>query len=84
MDFLMIFSHRDRVVSEIDGKQHYADGDIAKPSLYAEMVKAQREMTLYGYDVYRFGGAEFCGEQNNVITSLQPFFERLFSKYRAI
>lgn len=84
MDFLMIFSHRDRVVIEIDGKQHYADGDIAKPSLYADMVKAQREMTLYGYDVYRFGGAEFCGEQNNVITSLQPFFERLFSKYRAI
>lgn len=83
MDFLMILSHRDRVVIEIDGKQHYADGDTASPKLYAEMVKAQREMSLYGYDVYRFGGYELydkskCTETYNM---LKNFFIRLFQKY---
>ncbi len=45
----MIFSHRNRVVIEIDGKQHYSDGDKSSPKLYSKMVKAHREMSLYGY-----------------------------------
>lgn len=81
MDFLMIFSMSDRVVIEIDGKQHYAKGDIASPALYAEMVAAQREMTLCGYDVYRFGGDEFQGAEKDVIKKLQKFFVRLMEKY---
>ena len=31
MDFLMILSHKDRVVIEIDGKQYYAEGSTASP-----------------------------------------------------
>lgn len=87
MDFLMIFSHQNRVVIEIDGKQHYAEGNIASPKLYSEMVRAQREMSLYGYDVYRFGGYEFMGAdsdenlKNQVLENLKIFFERLFYKY---
>lgn len=87
MDFLMIFSHRDRVVIEIDGKQHYADGDKASPRLYSEMVKAHREMALFGYDVYRFGGYEFLGAAENeklkqeVLEGIKEFFVRLFKKY---
>lgn len=81
MDFLMIFSHRDRVVIEIDGKQHYAKGNVASPELYASMVKAQREMSLYGYDVYRFGGYEFIDDELYSIEKLKAFFSRLFSKY---
>lgn len=87
MDFLMIFSHKDRVVIEIDGKQHYAEGQIASPKLYSEMMRAHREMSLYGYDVYRFGGYEFVGAETNdtektrVIGNLKNFFKRLFYKY---
>lgn len=90
MDFLMIFSHRDRVVIEIDGKQHYSDGDKASPKLYSEMVKAHREMSLFGYDVYRFGGYEFLGADQNeeakqkMLEELEMFFVKLFRKYGVI
>ena len=80
-DFLMIFSHRDRVVIEIDGKQHYANDEIASPKKYSEMVKAQRELSLYGYDVYRFGGYEFCDNEEDIIERLKGFFAHLFRKY---
>ena len=87
MDFLMIFSHRGRVVIEIDGKQHYAEGEKASPKLYADMVKAHREMSLYGYDVYRFGGYEFYGasedegRKREVLDNLKAFYIQLFRKY---
>lgn len=81
MDFLMIFSMANRVVIEIDGKQHYAEGNTASPKLYADMVSAQREMSLYGYDVFRFGGYEFCGETNIVKSKLKSFFIKLMNKY---
>ena len=87
MDFLMIFSHKDRIVIEIDGKQHYAEGTTASPKLYSEMVRAHREMSLLGYDVYRFGGYEFMGAdadetvKNKALESIKQFFVRLFCKY---
>lgn len=87
MDFLMIFSHKDRIVIEIDGKQHYAEGATASPKLYSEMVRAHREMSLLGYDVYRFGGYEFMGAdadetvKNKVLDNIKQFFVRLFCKY---
>ena len=77
-------------VIEIDGKQHYADGDRASPRLYSEMVKAQREMSLYGYDVYRFGGYEFknAAESDSIkqelLKNLKEFFVRLFQKYNIL
>lgn len=87
MDFLMIFSHQNRIVIEIDGKQHYAEGNTASPRLYGDMVRAHREMSLLGYDVYRFGGYEFMGADSNsqtkqkVLDQLKTFFVRLFCKY---
>ncbi len=87
MDFLMIFSHKDRIVIEIDGKQHYAEGATASPKLYSEMVRAHREMSLLGYDVYRFGGYEFMGAdadetvKKKVLDNIKQFFVRLFCKY---
>lgn len=87
MDFLMIFSHKDRIVIEIDGKQHYAEGATASPKLYSEMVHAHREMSLLGYDVYRFGGYEFMGAdadetvKKKVLDNIKQFFVRLFCKY---
>lgn len=59
MDFLLLFSDRQRVVIEVDGKQHYSDRDgTANPTLYAEMVAEDRRLRLAGYEVYRFGGKE--------------------------
>ena len=50
MDFLLLFSNSDRVVIEVDGKQHYADGDVASARKYAEMVTEDRRLRLLGYE----------------------------------
>lgn len=80
MDFLLLFSNQQRIVIEIDGKQHYSNGDISSPKLYAGMVNADRELKLRGYEVYRFGGYEFLDEEK-VKETIKEFFERLFSKH---
>ena len=94
MDFMMIISPSQRVVFEIDGSQHYAEDEVvpgtkykhyASPSRYAEMMKAHREMSLAGYDVYRFGGKELWVNDDNseekIISNIEVFFDRLFEKY---
>lgn len=63
MDFMLLLPRGRRVVLEIDGKHHYADNDRASPRRYAEMVKEDRRIRLRGYEVYRFGGAEFASEE---------------------
>lgn len=91
MDFLMLFSGSQRVVIELDGVQHYSDGTvqcpgsqypcpIASTAKYASMVSAQREMTLAGYEVYRFGGSEFQ-DQERVKIMVRQFFIDLFAKH---
>lgn len=79
MDFLLLLSHYTRVVIEVDGKQHYAEGDVASPSKYAEMACADRQLKLAGYEVYRFGAAELLspGAEDQVFS----FFNQLFQKY---
>jgi very-short-patch-repair endonuclease len=63
MDFLLLLPRHRRVVLEIDGLQHYADPEgRASPERYAEMVAADRELRLAGYEVYRFGGHEIAEE----------------------
>lgn len=54
MDFLILFSDKDRVVIEIDGKQHYSDDDISSPKKYSEMVASDRQLTLSGYKILIF------------------------------
>ena len=79
MDFLMLLSNGVRIVIEIDGKQHYSEGDKSSPKLYSEMVIDTRELQLKGYEVYRFGGYEFM----NITESkrmIGDFFEKLFKK----
>lgn len=75
MDFLILFSSRHRVVLEVDGKQHYANGDTASPALYSEMVSEDRRLKLAGYEVYRFGGAELM--KNGADKMLIEFFDQL-------
>jgi very-short-patch-repair endonuclease len=63
MDFLLVMSHRRRVVLEVDGHQHYADvAGAADPARYAAMVAEDRALRLIGYEVYRFGGHEFTAD----------------------
>ena len=90
MDFMMLFSDSRRIVIELDGAQHYADEEpmegyehpikIASPRKYAEMVSAHRDMTMAGYEVYRFGGSEFNNEDHGK-TMVKQFFKDLFAKY---
>ena len=80
MDFLMLFSNYDRIVIEIDGQQHYAVNSKANPEKYAEMVIADRQLRLNGYEVYRFGGYEFQAE--DITITIVKFFDKLFKKHR--
>lgn len=82
MDFLILFSDRHRVVLEVDGKQHYADGRIASPALYAEMVKEDRRLRLDGYEIYRFGGVELVAADGDGDAMLDNFFDQLAAKMR--
>lgn len=80
MDFLILFSSRHRVVLEVDGKQHYANGDTASPALYSEMVAEDRRLRLSGYEVYRFGGAELM--KTGADKMLAEFFDQLAERMR--
>ena len=79
MDFLMLISDRDRIVIELDGKQHYSNGDISSPKKYSEMVAADRKLTLNGYKIFRFGGYELKGKDNAEI--IKTFFSELLENY---
>lgn len=96
MDFLMLFSGKERVVIEIDGMQHYSNEqemdvfenkeikkvnkNIASSKKYAEMVEDDRKLKLYGYNVFRFGGYEFLPGQHPK-SKIIHFFESLFKIY---
>ncbi|MFD1277600.1 hypothetical protein ACFQ51_53845 [Streptomyces kaempferi] len=58
MDFLLLLPRGVRIVVEVDGQQHYSEGDMASPRLYSKMVSEDRSLRLKGYQVYRFGGHE--------------------------
>jgi very-short-patch-repair endonuclease len=81
MDFLMLLRNSTRIVIEIDGKQHYADDDDhPSPIKYAEMVAEDRRIRLLGYEVYRFGGAEFISTIRAPET-VTTFFKELFERH---
>lgn len=78
MDFLLLLSNTARVVIEVDGKQHCAEGNVADPDKYANMVSQDRELKLSGYEVYRFGGFELTESNRGIVVD---FFEKLFAKH---
>jgi hypothetical protein len=81
MDFLLLVPGGCRVVIEVDGKQHYAEGDTASPRLYSRMVAEDRRLRLRGYEVYRFGGFELS--QPSAPTMLRAFFTDLLAPWVA-
>jgi hypothetical protein len=79
MDFLLLLPGGVRVVIEVDGKQHYAEGETASPRLYSDMVAEDRRLRLHGYEVYRFGGYELGTP--GAVGMLREFFNELLSIY---
>jgi very-short-patch-repair endonuclease len=80
MDFLLLLPNQQRVVIEVDGAHHFTrDGE---PSLvaYAEMVSADRDLRLAGYEIYRFGANELVGEAS--LKVIEHFFDRLWSLHK--
>lgn len=83
MDFLLLLPGSVRVVLEVDGKTHYADDDgHAAPGRYATMAKADRELKLSGYELYRFGAVELSGNDGREL--LREFFTRLFKRHGVV
>jgi very-short-patch-repair endonuclease len=82
MDFLMLLPNHQRVVIEVDGSHHFTrDG---KPSLlaYADMVSADRDLRLAGYEIYRFGANELVGDGAQDV--IARFFERLLTLHKLL
>ena len=80
MDFLLLLPQGVRVVIEVDGKHHYADADgRADVQRYGQMVMADRDLKLAGYEVLRFGAAEL--QQPTAKADVKSFFDALFKRY---
>ena len=80
MDFLLLLPQGVRVVIEVDGKHHYADGaGSADVQRYAQMVRGDRELKLAGYEVFRFGAMELQAPAAKA--DVKAFFETLFKRY---
>jgi hypothetical protein len=80
MDFLLLLPRRRRVVLEVDGIQHYADTHgKASQERYAEMVAADRDLRLAGYEVFRFGGHEIA-DRGRAGIMLDQFFDALLAE----
>lgn len=76
LDFLLLLAGHRRVVLEVDGAQHYSTANRqASPELYAATMRADRDLRLDGYEVFRFGGHEL-GDAAAVATTSE-FFGRL-------
>ncbi|WP_225864201.1 AbiJ-related protein [Ideonella benzenivorans] len=81
MDFLLLLPQGIRVVIEVDGKHHYADfAGTADVQRYGQMVKADRELKLAGYEVFRFGASEL--QAPTAKADVKAFFEEMFKRYR--
>ena len=80
MDFLMLLPHDARVVIEVDGRHHFTRGGAPSLPAYAEMVKADRDLRLLGYEVYRFGANELVGPGASDL--VRSFFTRLFERHQ--
>jgi very-short-patch-repair endonuclease len=80
MDFLMLLPNRQRVVIEVDGQHHYSEDDKPAPALYAQMAREDRKLRLAGYEIYRFGAAEFV--PSTATRMLMDFFVTLLRQHR--
>jgi hypothetical protein len=76
MDFLLLLPNRATVVIEVDGQHHFTRNDRPSLPAYSEMVSADRDLRLAGYEIYRFGANELVGAGAQAL--IERFFDRLF------
>ncbi|WP_314223550.1 AbiJ-related protein [Streptomyces zaehneri] len=83
MDFLLLLPHGQRVVLEVDGSQHYTrdHGRTPDTAKYAEMVAADRDLKLRGYEVFRFGHDELK-RLDAAQDLLRQFIPDMFRRFR--
>jgi very-short-patch-repair endonuclease len=83
MDFLLLLPHGQRAVLEVDGSQHYTRdrGRTPDRAKYADMVAADRDLKLKGYEVFRFGHDELR-HFHDAQALLRPFLPDLFRRFR--
>ncbi|MER6052656.1 DUF559 domain-containing protein [Streptomyces sp. NPDC001793] len=81
MGFLLLLPFGQRVVLEVDGVQHYTRdaGRTPDTAEYADMVAADRELKLRGYEVFRFGHDELKRPEDAEKLLLQ-FLPGMFSR----
>ena len=78
-DFYMKMAEKE-IIFEIDGIQHYANRDnTVNRSGYGKQCAWDRERLLRGYEIYRFGTAEFDGPDSEKM--IEQFFRQLFAKF---
>ncbi|QGM97257.1 hypothetical protein [Methylocystis parvus] len=81
MDFLLLLPNNQRVVIEVDGAQHFSRDGEPSLSAYAEMVTADRDLRLAGYEIYRFGSNELVGAGAPLV--IENFFKRLWALHKS-
>jgi very-short-patch-repair endonuclease len=80
MDFLLLLPNFQRIVIEVDGSHHFTrEGQPSLPA-YAEMVSADRDLRLSGYEIYRFGANELVG--SGAAAVIQSFFDQLWALHK--
>lgn len=82
MDFLILLPTRQRVVLEVDGKHHFSESEKPSLKVYSEMVSADRELRLAGYEVFRFGATELVGPGAEKV--IVDFFDKLLRLHQVI
>jgi very-short-patch-repair endonuclease len=80
MDFLLLLPDNQRVVIEVDGSQHFSRDGQPSLNAYAEMVAADRDLRLSGYEIYRFGSNELVGA--GAAKVIEGFFDRLWALHK--
>ncbi|XSC47602.1 hypothetical protein ACF1BQ_020500 [Bradyrhizobium sp. RDT10] len=76
MDFLLLLPNSTRIVIEVDGRHHFTRNDEPSLPAYSEMVSADRDLRLAGYEIFRFGANELVGAGSQAL--IERFFDRLF------
>ncbi|MEV6868810.1 hypothetical protein AB0M44_48565 [Streptosporangium subroseum] len=80
MDFLLLLPRGQRVVLEVDGRQHYSTDGRPDSAKYAAGMKGDRDLKLSGYEVFRFGTDEL-DDPAQARPLLQQFFSDLFDRF---
>ncbi|MFI9561464.1 AbiJ-related protein [Nonomuraea endophytica] len=80
MDFLLLLPRGQRVVLEVDGRQHYSTDGRPDSAKYAAGMKGDRDLKLSGYEVFRFGTDEL-DDPAQARPLLEQFFSDLFKRF---